>query len=84
MPPHQIRVHLRVLGHPILFDEAYWDKSWKCELAELIPQRMPLHARSIRFKHPFTGVDTTVECPMDEDMRTLLQKLQEAAGMGRR
>jgi RluA family pseudouridine synthase len=77
---HQIRVHLRTLGHPILFDEAYWDKSWRCQILEdLPPQRMPLHARAIRFQHPFTGVETEIECPMDEDMRNLLQKLQAAA-----
>ncbi|MGZ3661089.1 MAG: RluA family pseudouridine synthase [Bdellovibrionota bacterium] len=77
---HQIRVHLRVLGHPILFDEAYWDKSWKCEiLTDLPPQRMTLHARSIRFVHPFTGKEIEIECPMDEDMRALLQRLQTAA-----
>jgi RluA family pseudouridine synthase len=77
---HQIRVHLRVLGHPILFDEAYWDKSWKCEiLTDLPPQRMPLHARAIRFRHPFTEKETEIECPMDEDMRDLLQRLQAAA-----
>lgn len=76
---HQIRVHLKVLGHPILFDEAYWEKSWKCEiLTDLPPQRMPLHARAIQFTHPFTGKSTLIECPMDEDMRNLLQRLQAA------
>lgn len=76
---HQIRVHLRVLGHPILFDEAYWDKSWKCEiLTDLPAQRMPLHARAIHFVHPFTNVSTEIECPMEEDMRSLLQRLQKA------
>jgi RluA family pseudouridine synthase len=77
---HQIRLHLKVLGHPILFDEAYWDKTWKCEiLTDLPAQRLPLHARSIRFVHPFTGKDTVIESAMDEDMRNLLQKLQAAA-----
>lgn len=76
---HQIRLHLKVLGHPILFDEAYWDKSWKCEiLTDLPAQRMPLHAREIQFVHPFTKKPITIESPMDEDMRNLLQKLQGA------
>jgi len=77
---HQIRVHLKVLGHPILFDDAYWDNSWKCEiLTDLPTQRLPLHARSIRFKHPFTHKEVEIESPMDEDMRNLLQRLQAAA-----
>ncbi|HEY8279550.1 MAG TPA: pseudouridine synthase [Bdellovibrionota bacterium] len=81
---HQIRLHLKVLGHPILFDEAYWDATWKCEiLTDLPSQRMPLHARAIKFKHPFTGADTEIECPMEEDMRNLLQRLQKAAESSR-
>ena len=74
---HQIRVHLRILGHPILFDEAYWDNSWKAEITKkILPQRIPLHARSLSFQHPFTGQNVEIECPMEEDMRSLLQKLQ--------
>lgn len=80
---HQIRVHLRILGHPVMFDENYWDATWKTEILTLYPQqRLCLHARSIRFKHPFTGKDTEIEAPMDEDMRNLLQKLQAAQRAG--
>lgn len=76
---HQIRVHLRVLGHPVLFDEAYWDATWKTEiLSHFTAQRMPLHARSISFVHPFTNKKLEIDCPMDEDMRNLLQKLQSS------
>jgi RluA family pseudouridine synthase len=74
---HQIRVHLRILGHPIIFDEAYWDATWKAEILTHLPaQRMPLHARGISFPHPYSGKTMEIECPMDEDMRALLQKLQ--------
>lgn len=77
---HQIRVHLKVLGHPILFDETYWEKSWKCEiLTDLPAQRMPLHARAISFVHPFTKKQITIECPVDDDMQGLLKRLQQAA-----
>jgi RluA family pseudouridine synthase len=77
---HQIRVHLRVLGHPILFDKNYCDETWQSTLAPELPvQRMPLHARSIRFTHPFTGAEVFLECPMDPDMRDLLQRLQRLA-----
>lgn len=74
---HQIRVHMRILGHPILFDETYWDSTWKTEiLSHYTAQRIPLHARSIGFKHPYSGKSVDIECPMDEDMRNFLQKLQ--------
>lgn len=74
---HQIRLHMKILGHPILFDEAYWDSTWKTEILSYYPaQRIPLHARSISFKHPYSGKLLDIECPMDEDMRNFLQKLQ--------
>jgi RluA family pseudouridine synthase len=74
---HQIRVHLRILGHPVLFDDNYWDATWKTEILSFYTQqRLCLHARSIKFRHPFTGAATEIECPMDPDMRELLQKLQ--------
>lgn len=74
---HQIRVHLRILGHPVMFDENYWDATWKTEILTLYPQqRLCLHARSVRFKHPFSGKAVEIECPMDPDMRELLQRLQ--------
>jgi 23S rRNA pseudouridine955/2504/2580 synthase/23S rRNA pseudouridine1911/1915/1917 synthase len=74
---HQIRVHLRALGHPILWDEAYWDPNWQSQVfPDLSPQRLPLHARSIEFRHPLSQQDMKIECPMDEDMRSLINRLK--------
>ncbi len=76
---HQIRLHLRTLGIPILWDEAYWNEGWKSAFfSDLSPQRLPLHARSLQFVHPFTQKEILIECPMEEDMRNLLHKLKEA------
>lgn len=45
---HQIRVHLAGIGHPVVGDERYGKEQKR-------HQRLALHARSISFKHPFTG-----------------------------
>jgi len=51
---HQIRVHLAGIGHPVVGDRRY-GKENKAH------QRLALHARSISFRHPFTGELVTFE-----------------------
>ncbi len=51
---NQIRVHLAGIGHPIVGDTKYGKED------ESQP-RMALHARSISFKHPFSGERLTFE-----------------------
>ncbi len=51
---HQIRVHLADIGHPVVGDQKY-GKTNKAE------KRLALHARSISFRHPFTGEQLTFE-----------------------
>ena len=74
---HQIRVHLKVLGTPILWDETYWTTGWKsASFPNLEPRRLQLHARALEFTHPFTNKPVEIECPMTEDMRSLLNELK--------
>ena len=47
---HQLRVHLRELGHPILGDALYAPPD-----VQALSGRLLLHACSLRFAHPFTG-----------------------------
>lgn len=48
---HQIRVHLKGIGHPVVGDRKYGnDKAYK---------RMALHASSISFNHPYTHKEIT-------------------------
>ncbi|HEY2987991.1 MAG TPA: RluA family pseudouridine synthase, partial [Candidatus Binatia bacterium] len=51
---HQIRVHLAGIGHAVLGDRKYGKKN---------PghARLALHARSISFKHPFSGEPVSFE-----------------------
>jgi len=51
---HQIRVHLADIGHPVVGDKRY-GKGIKAH------QRLALHAKSITFRHPFTGEQLTFE-----------------------
>lgn len=51
---HQIRVHLRAIGHPIVGDTLYGGEP---------AERLLLHAAWLRFPHPVTGEAVTVESP---------------------
>ena len=71
---HQIRVHLKYTGHPIVSDEKYvgrkmyrLDKKW-CS-------RMFLHAAKIGFRHPLSGEWKELECPLPEDLKEALKQL---------
>ncbi len=56
---HQLRVHMKHLGHPILGDEKYYRK-------ESFP-RLALHAQSIGFIHPITKNYIEFSCPMPQE-----------------
>ncbi|MGD9567135.1 MAG: RluA family pseudouridine synthase [Sedimentibacter sp.] len=47
---HQIRVHMKYIGHPVVGDEVYGRKSNKFNLTGQL-----LHSKSVGFVHPSTG-----------------------------
>lgn len=57
---HQIRVHMRAIGHPILGDNLYAPKEWA-------HGTMQLHAAYLAFDHPVSGerIVTYVDPPAD-------------------
>jgi len=55
---HQLRVHLRELGHPILGDALYAPPDVQARAGRLL-----LHSRSLRFAHPLTGDALAFESP---------------------
>ena len=58
---HQIRVHLKSIGHPVCGDELYgFEKGVK------VPCLM-LHAYSLAFEHPRTKEKMTFQAPLPED-----------------
>lgn len=54
---HQLRVHLRELGHPILGDALYAPPE-----IQALSGRLLLHAWSLRFAHPLTREALAFEC----------------------
>lgn len=63
---HQIRVHAKGIGHPIIGDNLYNPHS-----IELI-QRQALHAKSIKFVHPRTRKMMGFEAELPRDMSDLV------------
>jgi 23S rRNA pseudouridine1911/1915/1917 synthase len=64
---HQIRVHLAAKGWPIVGDATYGTVSG-------FP-RQALHAWKLRFKHPGTAQEMSLEAPVPEDMQSLAAEL---------
>lgn len=71
---HQIRVHLKYAGFPILGDPLYGKRN-----VPGVP-RMLLHASEIRFAHPVTGAAMRFVAPLPEDFRAALGALGIFAG----
>lgn len=74
---HQIRVHMKQLGCPVIGDAVYGHADLDAALP-LIPKRQMLHAWKIRFTHPATGRMMTFEAPLPDDFRTILHHLKMA------
>jgi len=62
---HQIRVHLKYIGHPILGDDLYGKKT------ELIG-RQALHAYKVSFIHPINKQKIEIEAPIPNDLTKII------------
>jgi 23S rRNA pseudouridine1911/1915/1917 synthase len=67
---HQIRVHMKYIGHPIVGDPVYGVKGGYSI------EGQALHARVLGFTHPRTGERIYLEEELPEDMVTLLMELE--------
>lgn len=86
---HQIRVHLSAKGHPVLGDKAYGGRSKQLKslnqekqklmlnLLRIMP-RQALHARTLGFTHPETGLRLRFDSELPLDMRNLIRYLERA------
>jgi RluA family pseudouridine synthase len=68
---HQLRVHLKEMGHPILGDSQY-ARHFNCNYPA---KRHLLHAHQIRFTHPKTGKVVTITAPLPADFDSALHHL---------
>ena len=80
---HQIRRHLKHLGHPLIGDVRYGSGTLNRHYrAEYGLHRLALHACSIRFEHPRTGLPLQVDAPMPDDLGDALDRLGLPRGDG--
>jgi len=83
---HQIRVHLKSIGTPVLCDSTYsrrnrvyaWElmKTSKNKGEEPLLARQALHAYKLSFLHPKTGKQVTYETDLPSDMQNVLDVLR--------
>ena len=83
---HQIRVHLASINHPIFGDETYgggksrikgYQPEVRNQIVDLfnIARRFMLHARTLSFYHPKSGVEVTFSAPIPEDLQRIIDRL---------
>ena len=78
---HQIRVHLRAAGVPILFDPLYGRGLMPDTLAGAPCSRLALHALRIDLPSPRGEGRVVIEAPLSPDLAALVQWL-DAGGQG--
>ena len=82
---HQIRAHLRHIGHPLFADERYGgteilrgnrSSTYKSFIQNCFKlcNRQALHARTLGFRHPTTGRELDFCAPLPRDMEQLIDK----------
>jgi 23S rRNA pseudouridine1911/1915/1917 synthase len=82
---HQIRVHMRLIGHPLFNDSTYGGdrivkgtvfskyKQFVDNCFELLP-RQALHAKELGFKHPTTNEWIQFNSELPEDMHSVIER----------
>lgn len=68
---HQIRVHMKYIGHPLAGDPLYGPRK------TLSGNGQYLHARLLGFKHPRTGKQMTFTSPLPEYFQKMLDHLEK-------
>jgi 23S rRNA pseudouridine1911/1915/1917 synthase len=63
---HQIRVHMRAIGHPVCGDREYGTAG------RFGLERQFLHAARLAFEHPMTGAPVDVSSPLPADLQRAL------------
>ncbi len=87
---HQIRVHMRSIGHPLIVDKIYGKRSElflsefsqkplyrsKYKSERPLISRHSLHAHSLTFTHPDTQKKIKFECDLAKDMKAVIHQLE--------
>lgn len=73
---HQIRVHMKALGHTLLGDVVY---GWKPNARlPMQPSRVMLHAEHLVVTHPVTGRELDLRAPLPKDFESMLKAMRKA------
>jgi 23S rRNA pseudouridine955/2504/2580 synthase len=72
---HQIRVHASFAGHPLLGDDKYGDRDRNAELKLHGLKRTFLHAQSIAFEWPGSGVPFHASAPLPGELAAVLDAI---------
>jgi 23S rRNA pseudouridine1911/1915/1917 synthase len=82
---HQIRVHMKYIGHPLFNDDFYGGdkilkgtvfakyKQFVDNCFEICP-RQALHAKTLGFTHPTSGKDLFFQTELPEDMGEVIDR----------
>ena len=69
---HQIRVHMKFIGHPIVGDPVYG----RSRSRTMSVPGQALHAAVLGFTHPRTGERLTFEAPLPDEMQQFIEQLR--------
>lgn len=88
--PHQIRLHMQAIGHPLLVDPQHGGgtelllsrikrgyRGRRDEPERPLIARLTLHAQAVGFDSPADGRRVTVEAPLPDDFQVALRQLRK-------
>jgi len=79
---HQIRVHLKYLGYPVMSDKIYFTKQSKKAAEALGLDRQFLHASKLSFRHPASGKKMRFEAGLPEDLKSITSNVPRQSHPG--
>ena len=75
---HQIRVHLSAIGHPVVGDDVYGERTFKTFARKFgDPGRYFLHAAELRFTHPLRGIALHFCSSLPQELQSLLDRIKQ-------
>ena len=80
---HQLRAHMAGIGHPIIGDFKYGRNNqgnlgdgWGVTLGDGVRKGLHLHARHLKFVHPYTGKEISFTAPLPGHMQETWRAFQ--------
>ena len=72
---NQIRAQFSAMGHPVIGDRKYY----RAESSEQLIDRVALHAAHLKFVHPRSGRNVSVDCKLPPDFQHLVRELSRSS-----